>query len=88
MLADLRAAVHVLQGDYFDKAAGSWPTSIDWTAAVGQTMVSAVARTHAKKRSPMRDNEINELFLDIIASYYSQDALRLRHEVLFSQNCV
>ncbi|RAL00596.1 putative glycosyl hydrolase [Aspergillus ibericus CBS 121593] len=38
---DLLDALNVMQDDYFELWQGTWPTSIDWTAAVLGTQVSA-----------------------------------------------
>lgn len=41
ILRDLLDSLHVMQKEYFQQWQGTWPTSIDWTAAVIGTQVSA-----------------------------------------------
>jgi Glycosyl hydrolase family 76 len=84
-------ALDVMQDQYFEVWQGIWPTGIDWTCAVLGTYISAVLNTLSmsyeyvvtpESTSPWKDNEnlINRYFSQLIASYFGQDAFRLRNE--------
>ncbi|KAH8680074.1 glycosyl hydrolase family 76-domain-containing protein [Tricladium varicosporioides] len=74
-------ALDVLQDEYFATWQGTWPTAIDWTAAVIGTYISSalttISRTSAHKES---ENLVNRYFSQLIASYFGQDAFGLRQE--------
>ncbi|KAF4624432.1 hypothetical protein G7Y89_g13737 [Cudoniella acicularis] len=74
-------ALDVLQDDYFATWQGTWPTSIDWTAAVIGTYVSS-ALTAISKTSSSKDTEnlVNKYFSQLVASYFGQNAFGLRQE--------
>lgn len=84
-------ALEVMESHYFTVSQGSWPSAIDWTAAVMGTQVSATlsamtsyART-LKTSSPLsideaRDHEnlINRYFTQITSFYFGENAFALR----------
>jgi hypothetical protein len=86
-------ALDVMQNKYFELWQGTWPSSIDWTAAVLGTHVSATLSTLSvavkyvvipdpahSSTNIAHENVINEYFSQLIASYFGQDAFRLRNE--------
>lgn len=86
-------ALDVMQEQYFELWQGTWPTSIDWTAAVLGSHVSAtlgtlsaaveyvvVPETSLSNANAAHENLINEYFSQLIGSYFGQEAFRLRNE--------
>jgi hypothetical protein len=87
------SALDVMQDHYFEVWQGIWPTANDWTAAVLGTYVSAVLSTLSISYNYVvspesalppaeKDNEnlINRYFSQLVASYFGQEALRIRNE--------
>lgn len=79
VLGQLRAATNVVRATYFTREVGTWPGAIDWTAAFTQTVLTAVMRTYVEAGGA--DGDVPALFVEIVASYYGQDALAIRYEV-------
>ena len=88
-LDNLLHAVETMQVDYFDLTLGTWPSAIDWTAAVLGTQVSAtlaaIASTvnygYAECRDVLYwDNLVNRYFTHITAFYFGEDAFALRNQ--------
>ncbi|KAJ5163281.1 uncharacterized protein N7500_005111 [Penicillium coprophilum] len=92
-LQDLIAALQVMQDRYFVLWQGTWPTSIDWTAAVLGTHVSAVlsSLTSGPLDIPDKDgmqglsffrleNTVNRFFSHISAFYFGENAFSLRNQ--------
>ncbi|KAH6663163.1 glycosyl hydrolase family 76-domain-containing protein [Halenospora varia] len=74
-------ALDVLQDEYFATWQGTWPTAIDWTAAVIGTYISSALTTISKTSSHKEsENLVNRYFSQLIASYFGQDAFALRQE--------
>ncbi|KAI8951926.1 glycoside hydrolase family 76 protein [Xylaria longipes] len=92
VFADLLGALNVTQSEYFAPWLGTWPDSIDWTAAMIGTHVSGATRSisedlvflHSKwdGDSDWRraSNLIDNYFAQTIAFYFAQDAFAIRHE--------
>jgi hypothetical protein len=93
VLEDAFNALKVLQDVFFQSEVGTWPRAIDWTAAVMQTGLSGMMTTLSQalealnlgggsNSSQAKENLINALFSQVIGSYFGQDALAIRNEVL------
>lgn len=86
-------AIDVMQEEYFQIDAGTWPSSIDWTAAVLGTHISATLSTlvssidSSTTTSPITcaetiawDNLINRYFSHTSAFYFGENALSIRQQ--------
>lgn len=83
-------ALRIMQTKYFENWVGTWPTAIDWTAAVMQTVLTgAVASISRAINSPelaqdsnwkLRENLVDMYFDQIIGSYFGQDAFAIREQ--------
>jgi hypothetical protein len=94
-LQDLISALDVMQDQYFEQWLGTWPTSIDWTAAVLGTQVSAALSSltstpqdvlHSFAGDTLAhgvlayENLINRYFYQVSAFYYGENAFSLRNQ--------
>ncbi|KAJ5130982.1 Six-hairpin glycosidase [Penicillium bovifimosum] len=92
-LQDLVDALQVMQDKYFVLWQGTWPTSIDWTAAVLGTHVSAVLSTLTSGPLDIPDgdellglsffaleNTVNRFFSHTSAFYFGENAFSLRNQ--------
>ena len=81
---DLLYALNVMQDEYYELWQGTWPTSIDWTAAVLGTHVSAtLSSLTAAADSPLSldmENLLNRFFGQISAFYFGEDAFSVRNQ--------
>ena len=87
-LGALLEAIEVMQHEYFQLDAGTWPDAIDWTAAVLGTHVSAtlstlVASVDSSASPSCSDllswsNYIDRYFAHTSAFYFGENALSLR----------
>lgn len=88
-------ALGVMQDEFFEVWQGIWPAGIDWTSAVIGTLVSgslgtistsldyfAVHQTDATftMTEKAHENLVNRYFSQLVASYFGQDAFRMRNE--------
>jgi Glycosyl hydrolase family 76 len=80
-------AIDVMQEKYFDVNTGTWPESIDWTAAVLGTHVSATLSTIISSIESSTctetlgwDNLINRYFSHTSIFYFGENALSLRQQ--------
>lgn len=92
VFADLLNALSVTQSEFFAPWLGTWPDSIDWTAAVIGTHISGATRSISEdlvflnsKGDNVTDwrrasNLIDNYFAQTIAFYFGQDAVALRNE--------
>lgn len=86
-------ALEVMQSHYFQIWPGTWPSAIDWTAAVMGTQVSAtlsaITDSFAKKKvstgssntnreSTSHENMINQYFTQVASFYHGENAFSLR----------
>ncbi|CAM1504748.1 Fc.00g023390.m01.CDS01 [Cosmosporella sp. VM-42] len=81
-------ALMVLQNQYFDSDYGTWPSSIDWTAAVAGTVVSGMLTTLSKSLASTdlgglsnwkaKENLISSFYAQVVGSYFGQDVLSIR----------
>lgn len=87
----LLGALEVMESHFFMVSQGTWPTAIDWTAAVMGTQVSATLSamtSYAQSLKPpsllstdeARDHEnlINRYFTQITSFYFGENAFALR----------
>ncbi|EKV07835.1 Six-hairpin glycosidase [Penicillium digitatum] len=92
-LQDLITALQVMQDRYFVMWQGTWPTSIDWTAAVLGTHVSAAlsSLTSGPLDIPDTDelqgfsffrleNTVNQFFSQTSAFYFSENSFSIRNQ--------
>ncbi|KAJ5551551.1 hypothetical protein N7535_000505 [Penicillium sp. DV-2018c] len=92
-LQDLVDALQVMQDKYFVLWQGTWPTSIDWTAAVLGTHVSAVLSTLTSGPLDIHygeellglsffalENTVNRFFSHTSAFYFGENAFSLRNQ--------
>ncbi|KAH6900472.1 glycosyl hydrolase family 76-domain-containing protein [Thelonectria olida] len=81
-------ALVVLQDQYFVSDYGTWPTTIDWTAAVTGTVITGLLNTLSKTLVSARpggsndwkakENLISSYYAHLVSFYYGQDVLSLR----------
>lgn len=91
ILEDAFEALIVLQEHYYEADFGTWPTAIDWTAAVVQTVMTGMLTTLSKSLISMdlggfdnwkaKENLISSFYAQIINSYFGQDVLSIRGQV-------
>ena len=76
-LKDVLRALDVMQNTYFDIFTGTWPASIDWTAAVMGTQVSATLSSIASYLEPMSADSCTDLLSwhNTVDKYYSQTSV-------------
>lgn len=80
-----------LQNDYYDASQLTWPTSIDWTGAVIQTIVSSTMSTLTKSLDKAvpdnvagwkeKENLLSFLHEQVVGYYFGQQAERIKGEV-------
>ncbi|KAI8965456.1 glycoside hydrolase family 76 protein [Daldinia sp. FL1419] len=92
VLADLLGAMHVMQTEYFAPWLGTWPESIDWTAAVMGTHVSGAVRSLSEALEHINSDDehaidvkfelnlVDKYFTQIASYYFGQDAFAIRNE--------
>ncbi|KAK0391878.1 hypothetical protein NLU13_1376 [Sarocladium strictum] len=90
VLEDAYEAFEVLQEEFFDADFGTWPSAIDWTGAVIETVVSGMLTTLTKSLRDFdsdggpgwkeKENLLSSYFAEVVNSYYGQDILSLRGE--------
>lgn len=92
VLVDFLDAMHVMQEAYFAPWLGTWPSAIDWTAAVMGTHVSGATRTlteavrwiNRDRKGPLdwrlKANLVEKYFTQVTASYFGQDAFAIRNQ--------
>ncbi|CRK33202.1 hypothetical protein BN1723_003899 [Verticillium longisporum] len=83
-------ALTVMQSDFFMPAQGTWPEAIDWTVAVMETMLSGMLTTLSRAFSAIdflrkddkgsERNLIDSYFTQLVASYFGQDDVAIRHQ--------
>lgn len=93
-LQDLVDALRVMQDHYFVLWQGTWPTSIDWTAAVLGTHVSAALSSLTSGPLDITEtdglegglsffaleNTVNKFFSDTSAFYFGENAFGIRNQ--------
>lgn len=96
VLEDTFDALLVLQQEYYNSDYGTWPTAIDWTAAVAQTLVTGSLTTLSKSLDTIdlgganewkaKENLISSFYAQVVGSYFSQDVLSIRGQVNMTAN--
>jgi hypothetical protein len=91
ILEDTFDALAVLQRDYFDLHDGTWPSAIDWTAAVVETVVAGTLTTLSRSLERLdpgefkdwraKENLVSFFFSQVTRSYYGQNATAIRDQV-------
>ena len=92
-LQNLLAALHVMQDKYFVLWMGTWPSSIDWTAAVLGTHVVATISSYSAQalnvagnnQSPnltadALENTVNHFFSHLTTFFFGENAFSLRNQ--------
>ncbi|KAL6877086.1 Six-hairpin glycosidase [Trichoderma novae-zelandiae] len=85
------SALAVLQNEYYQVGRNTWPSAIDWTAAVTQTVVSGMLSTLTKSLSLVfpgitpsireaHENLISSVYDHIIGYHYEQDIVAIKDE--------
>ena len=96
MLEDAFSALAVLQDNYFEAVNGTWPSSIEWTGAVIETIVSGMLTTLTQSLASsdfgsdanwkQKENLISSVYAQIVHSFFGQNALAIKNEVSVRQN--
>jgi hypothetical protein len=87
---DTIQALTVLQDEYFQPWLGTWPDSIDWTAAVVASYVSGtlaslsegleIVRLDPREEYRVKENLVALHFSRLVGFYFGQDAFAVRGE--------
>ena len=91
ILEDALSALSTLQDTFFEPDYATWPSAIDWTAAVTGTVVAGMLTTLSKAINTVdlagiddwrvKENIISTFYAQLVGSYFGQDILSLRGEV-------
>lgn len=91
VLEDAFSALVVLQDRYFDANFGTWPSTIDWTGAVTETVISGILTSLTKALAvgslsgienwKAKENLISSFYAQVVSSYFGQDTLSIRGQV-------
>ncbi|KAJ5808638.1 hypothetical protein N7474_009907 [Penicillium riverlandense] len=85
-LHDLIGALHAMQDNYFQLWLGTWPTAIDWTAAVLNTHVAATLASLTDTAHDITpsfrtiENTINHFFSHTSTFYFGENSFGLRQQ--------
>lgn len=90
-LQDVFDALAVLQDSYYDAVNGTWPTSIDWTGAVVETVLSGTLSTLTRflgsedvgdeAQRKQRENLVSSIYAHVVHSYFGQNAMAIKNQV-------
>ncbi|SPJ71512.1 related to glycosyl hydrolase [Fusarium torulosum] len=88
ILEDALSALSALQDHFFQPDYATWPSAIDWTAAVAGTVIAGMLTTLSKaidtvdlagiKDWKVKENIISTFYAQLVGSYFGQDVLSLR----------
>ena len=89
ILKDTFKALAVLQNEYFNPAKMTWPSAIDWTAAVVQTILSGSMSTLTRSINSVasdeewkeKENLLSFLHEQVVSAYFGQDAEAITGQV-------
>jgi hypothetical protein len=79
-------ALRVMQEEHYAPWLGTWPTAIDWTAAVMGSHVSGALHSMSRGLGELkyatidRENEIARYFSETVGAYFGQDAFAIRQQ--------
>ncbi|KAK9434969.1 glycoside hydrolase family 76 protein [Metarhizium brunneum] len=85
VLEDAFSALSVLQNVYFEPVNGTWPTSIDWTGAVVETVIAGMLTTLTQSLDSTergrnwkeKENLISSIFAQVTHSFFGQNAVAI-----------
>lgn len=86
------SALAVLQNDYYQIERNTWPSAIDWTAAVTETVVIGMLSTLTKSLDSLllssnptirgaHENLISSIYDQILGFHFGQDVVAIRDQV-------
>ncbi|KAF4447427.1 hypothetical protein F53441_9038 [Fusarium austroafricanum] len=88
ILEDALSALSALQDQFFEPDYATWPSAIDWTAAVAGTVVAGMLTTLSKAIDTVdlagiddwrvKENIISTFYAQLVGSYFGQDVLSIR----------
>lgn len=89
ILKDAFEALAVMQNEYFNPAKMTWPSAIDWTAAVVQTVLSGSMSTLTRSIDSVvsdeewkeKENLLSFLHEQVVSAYFGQDAEAIKGQV-------
>lgn len=90
VLGEAFSALATLQNHYFEPINGTWPTSIDWTGAVVQTVISGMLTSMSKSLKleeernynwTQKEKLVSSIFAQITHSFFGQNAVGILDEV-------
>lgn len=91
ILEDALSALSSLQDHFFEPDYATWPSAIDWTAAVAGTVVAGMLTTLSKAIDSVdlagiddwrvKENIIATFYAQLVGSYFGQDVLSIRGQV-------
>ncbi|PHH66280.1 hypothetical protein CDD81_7873 [Ophiocordyceps australis] len=89
-LQDVFTALSNLQNNYFDNINGTWPSSIDWTGAVVETIVSGTLSTLTQSLATsslgsdegwkQKENLVSSIYAQVVHSFFGQNALAIKDQ--------
>ncbi|KKP03601.1 hypothetical protein THAR02_04285 [Trichoderma harzianum] len=91
ILEDAFSALAVLQNEYYQIERSTWPSAIDWTAAVTETVVSGMLSTLTKSIDLIvpgitpsireaQENLISSVYDQVIGYHFAQDIVAIRDQ--------
>ncbi|KUI58194.1 Mannan endo-1,6-alpha-mannosidase DCW1 [Cytospora mali] len=90
ILEPMLQVLHTMQEEHFAPWLGTWPTAIDWTAAVMETHVSGALSSISRALDliPMdghvgdrkKENLVTLFFSQVLSYYFGQDHFAIRNE--------
>lgn len=86
------SALAVLQNEYYQIGRNTWPSAIDWTAAVTETVVSGMLRSLTRSLDSLllssnptireaHENLISTVYDQVIGYHFEQDIVAIRDQV-------
>lgn len=86
------SALAVLQNEYYQVGRNTWPSAIDWTAAVTETVVIGMLSTLTQSQDSLllssnptiqgaHENLISSVYDQVIGYHFEQDVVAIRDQV-------
>lgn len=86
------SALAVLQNEYYQIGRNTWPSTIDWTAAVTETVVCSILSTLTRSLDSLllgtnpaireaHENLISTVYDQVIGYHFEQDVVAIRDQV-------